>query len=71
MQHIIGTTQLFTLEWVNADNDATEPAAEALAVHVCQFLARMTDGIYQVDRRGLFAADGTLLIAEEPEQCDR
>ena len=32
---------------------------------VCRFLARATDGIYQIDGQGFFAADGTLLVTEE------
>jgi hypothetical protein len=58
MQHVIGTTQLFTLEL---------PSDHALpwAVALCRFLAQETAGVYQADGLGFFASDGTLLIPEE------
>ena len=59
MERMIQVRQLFTLQ---RPDDAAEavPVCEAL----CQFLARATDGTYQIDGRGLFAADGTLLVQE-------
>jgi hypothetical protein len=33
-------------------------------VGLCRFLARATDGFYQVDDEGFFEADGTLLVKE-------
>jgi hypothetical protein len=59
MQHVIGTRQLMTLR---APPD-TEPLGR-LCVTVCGFLARQTEGVYQADGRGFFAADGTLLLRE-------
>ena len=60
MERMIQVRQLFTLQ---RPDDAAEavPVCEAL----CQFLARATDGTYQIDGRGLFAADGTLLAADD------
>ena len=58
MQHVIGTTQLCTLE---LPADHAWPWATAL----CRFLAQETAGVYQVDGQGFFAPDGTLLIPEE------
>jgi hypothetical protein len=61
MERMIQARQLFTLQRPD-DAEAAGPVCEAL----CQYLARATDGMYQIDGRGLFAADGTLL-AEEKE----
>ena len=59
MERMIQVRQLFTLQ---RPDDAAEavPVCEAL----CQFLARATDGTYQIDGRGLFAPDGALLAEE-------
>ncbi len=59
MERMIQVRQLFTLQRPDGAEEAG-PVCEAL----CQFLARATDGTYQIDGRGLFAADGTLLAAE-------
>lgn len=59
MVQIIVTKQLFTLH--GDDEDGLDLDA---GVAVCRLLARLTDGFYQVDGQGLFAADGTLLVAE-------
>jgi hypothetical protein len=58
MQHVIGTTQLFTLE---LPTDLAPPWTTALG----RFLAQETAGVYQVDQLGFFAPDGTLLLPEE------
>jgi hypothetical protein len=59
MERMIQARQLFTLQRPD-DAEEAGPVCEAL----CQFLARATDGTYQIDGRGLFAADGTLLAEE-------
>jgi hypothetical protein len=59
MRHMIGTAQVFTL-LPSTDDDV--PASVCVAMS--RFLARATDGVYQVDRHGFFAADGSLLFAE-------
>lgn len=56
MQHLISTRQVFT---VHADE-----ADDGVSLAICQYLAKQTDGIYQVDGRGFFSADGTLIVAE-------
>jgi hypothetical protein len=58
MERMIQTRQLFTFRLL------PEAAGGKLAVALCQYLAEATDGIYQIDGRGLFAADGSLLISE-------
>jgi hypothetical protein len=63
MERMIQTAQLFTLE--APDGPADRDLAERLCLGLCRFLARATDGVYQVDGRGFFAADGTLLLAED------
>ncbi len=55
MQHLISTRQIFVLH----------DAPPELAIPVCQHLARVTEGVYQVDGQGFFDADGRLLVAEE------
>ena len=62
MQQVVTATQLFTVHQPIEGID--ELSVEATCVGLCQFLARATEGIYQVDHRGFFAADGTLLVAE-------
>ncbi len=57
MQHVIGTRQLVTLR------RPPDPALDGLCHEVCRWLAAQTDGVYQVDGRGFFAADGTPLLA--------
>lgn len=56
MQHLISTRQIFTVHMVDED--------EELALALCRYLAKQTDGIYQVDGRGFYDAAGTLLVAE-------
>jgi hypothetical protein len=41
-----------------------EVARENLLTATCRFLAARTDGVYQVDGKGWFAADGELLVQE-------
>ncbi len=57
MQQMIGTVQMFT--WSGSTNEADGTDAE-----LCRFLAQETAGIYQIDGKGFFAADGTLLLTE-------
>ncbi len=53
MAHVIQTQQLVTLQGTG------EKIEEA-----CRVLAAASEGVYQIDGRGWFAADGTLLVAE-------
>ena len=62
MQHMVSTTQLFTLR--RPIDSSNEVLVENLCVRLSQFLANRTDGVYQIDDRGFFAADGTLLLQE-------
>jgi hypothetical protein len=62
MQHVISTRQLFTLR--RPIDHADEVLVEKLCLGVCRFLSGITDGVYQVDDEGFFAADGTLLLQE-------
>src|SRR5262249_12879833 len=63
MRHMVGTMQLFTIDGPT-DAESVRPV-EYLCLELCQFLARATAGVYQVDHQGFFAADGTLLVREE------
>jgi hypothetical protein len=62
MERMIQTAQLFTLR--RPLDAADEVLVERLCVALCQLLARETDGVYQADDQGFFAADGTLLVQE-------
>jgi hypothetical protein len=66
MQHLVSTVQFFTLRQPIEEADEERPDAEVekLCEALAQFLARVTEGVYQIDHRGFFAADGTLLVAE-------
>jgi hypothetical protein len=67
MQHVISTKQLFTIhQAVEDDEEELEDThtVQTLCVNLCQFLARCTNGVYQVDGQGFFAADGRLLVSE-------
>jgi hypothetical protein len=59
MRHMIGTSQLFTLR-----SPLGEAGMKALCLAACRFLAAATEGVFQVDDEGFFAADGTSLIKE-------
>jgi hypothetical protein len=62
MQHLISTTQLFTIHGP-IDADSVLPT-ESLCLELCRFLARETAGVYQVDKHGFYSPDGTLLVEE-------
>jgi len=62
MQKVIGSQQLFTLECPR-DRFEEEPV-RTLCLQVCQYLAQETDGVYQIDRQGFFAANGKQLVSE-------
>jgi len=59
MERMIQTAQLFTLH-----GNEESARAESACVALCRFLAETTAGVYQIDDRGLFTADGRLLVAE-------
>ena len=63
MERTIQARQLFT---VRAPDDRADLALVArLCEALSRHLARQTDGFYQADERGFFAADGTVLVAGE------
>lgn len=55
MRQVIGTKQLITLKAAEDTQRCEE---------VCRWLAAGTGAVYQIDGRGFFAADGTLLLTE-------
>jgi hypothetical protein len=59
MQQMIATVQVFTLHGPDDDE-----RVEKLCLAVCRFLARATDGVFQVDGRGFFGGDEALLLKE-------
>ena len=62
MQHVISTRQLFTLR--RPLDSADENRLNQVCEVIVQFLAKQSEGIYQIDGRGFFAADGTMLLQE-------
>ena len=59
MERLIQTKQLFTLQGPDAGIGVL-----LLCIALCQYLARVTDGVYQIDGDGIFTLDGTRLWRE-------
>jgi hypothetical protein len=62
MERAIQTNQLIVLRSPLDARD--EVTAERILLHCCHFLANLTEGVYQIDGKGWFAADGELLLQE-------
>lgn len=62
MQQMIGAAQVFTFQ-LEPDLDEDEPPLQ-LALAACKYLAQETQGVYQVDHKGFYAPNGTLLVPE-------
>jgi hypothetical protein len=62
MERIIQTAQLITIRKPIDHSD--EVRMDKLCLELCQYLAAATDGLYQIDDDGWYAADGTLLLKE-------
>src|SRR5262245_23786226 len=62
MEHAIQTKQLITLRKPLDAHD--EVTTEKVLEEACRFLAEATDGVYQIDGRGWFAATGELVLQE-------
>ena len=62
MERVIQTQQLITVR--KPVDFANEVRLDALCETICRTLAEFTDGVYQIDGRGWFAADGNQLIQE-------
>jgi hypothetical protein len=62
MERVIQTAQLFTLRRPvdHSDDVLVEKVSDAL----CRYLAVERDGVFEVDGKGFFAADGSLLLQE-------
>jgi hypothetical protein len=63
MEHTIQARQLFTL--CRPSDGADEPLIERVCEMLAQHLAQASEGFYQVDDLGFFAADGTALVREQ------
>lgn len=59
MERMIQTAQLFTLH-----SNVESVRSEEVCVALCRFLAETTSGVFQIDERGFFALDDSLLVAE-------
>jgi hypothetical protein len=62
MERVIQTKQLVTLR--KPVDVADEVLLEKVLEEAVRFLARATDGVYQIDGQGWFAAGGELLVQE-------
>jgi len=62
MEHVIQTQQLVVLRRPADARD--EVAVTAILEQTCRFLATQTQGVYQIDGRGWFSADGEMLLPE-------
>jgi hypothetical protein len=62
MGRVVQTEQLVTLR--KPVDTADEVLLDAVLDEAARFLASATDGVYQIDGRGWFAADGELLVRE-------
>lgn len=62
MTHAIQTRQLITIR--RPIDHADDSRLEAFCLELSQFLARQTNGIFQIDDQGFFAASGELLLEE-------
>lgn len=62
MERVIQTEQLITLR--KPIDHADEIKIDRLCLEGCRFIAQHSDGIYQIDDDGWYAADGTLLVKE-------
>ena len=60
MERTIQTRQLFTLQ-----NPSDDSRLDVVCVALCQNLAALTVGFYQIDGVGFFDAAGTLLVEEQ------
>ena len=72
MQHVVQTKQTFTVRFPVEDEiePSDESLAESVCLGLCTFLAREADGVYQVDHRGFFEADGRLIVPEQPQHAE-
>lgn len=62
MEHTIQTQQLITIR--KPVDHANEVKLEEVCEVICQILASQIDGVYQIDGRGWFTADGHRMIQE-------
>ena len=62
VEHVALTRQLVVLRKPVDASD--EVALENVLTAACRFLAARTDGVYQIDGEGWFAADGERLVQE-------
>jgi hypothetical protein len=62
MERVVQSAQLITLR--RPIDHADEVRLEQLCGEASRHLAAATDGVYQIDGQGWFAADGTLLLQE-------
>jgi hypothetical protein len=62
MEQVIATKQLLTVR--RPLDAANEVMVDAICTALARYLARNTEGVYQVDQQGFFRPDGLLLLQE-------
>lgn len=62
MERVIQSQQLIVIR--KPLDAVNEIVLDRILLETCRFLAVRTDGVYQVDGQGWFAADGSLLLQE-------
>jgi len=62
MERVIQSQQMITLR--KPIDHADDISIDRLCLLICQYLARETDGIYQIDDDGWYTPDGELLLKE-------
>lgn len=62
MRRMIGVKQIFV--WFFPEHLKNGGSLEKLCRQMCQYLAGLTEGVYQVDGQGFFDKDGVLLVPE-------
>jgi hypothetical protein len=62
MERVITTQQMFAFR--KPIDHANESQLDSLMQSVCQYLAKATEGVYQIDDAGWFDAEGRMLLQE-------
>jgi len=62
MEHVIQSRQLITVR--KPLDSSNESAVEDLCQSICRVVAEATDGVYQVEGDGWYAADGRKMLTE-------
>jgi hypothetical protein len=62
MERVIQSAQMVTVRRPLDHSD--DVRIDRLCIEICRYVAANSDGVYQIDDEGWFAADGTVLLKE-------